>query len=94
MTYTYVGSMTYLFESDTTKSFLNKLNLKTYSDSLCSGKIGHSSIQNGIIWFLRLRLLAWISSISDSLMPFSYFPCLKTSWIFKSSSIAHVMSLF
>jgi hypothetical protein len=26
--YTYIGSKTYLFESDTIKSFINKLNLK------------------------------------------------------------------
>jgi hypothetical protein len=28
MTYVYIGSMTQLFDSDTRKSFLNKLNLK------------------------------------------------------------------
>jgi hypothetical protein len=28
VTYTYIGSRTELFESDTIKSFLNKLNLK------------------------------------------------------------------
>jgi hypothetical protein len=42
MTYTYIGSRTKLFESDMTKSFLNKLNLKPYSDSMCSRKIGYS----------------------------------------------------
>jgi hypothetical protein len=46
MTYIYIGRMMQLFESDTTKSFLNKLNLKSYSDSICSGKIGYSGIQN------------------------------------------------
>jgi hypothetical protein len=40
--YTYIGSMTYLFESDTIKSFLNKLNFKHYSDSICSEKTGWS----------------------------------------------------
>jgi hypothetical protein len=44
VTYTYIGSTTYLFESDTTKSFLNKLNLKHYSDSICYEKIGYSGI--------------------------------------------------
>jgi hypothetical protein len=38
MSYVYIGSMTQLFGSDTTKSFLNKQNLKPYSDSICSGK--------------------------------------------------------
>jgi hypothetical protein len=37
MGYTYIGSRAQLFESDTTKSFLNKLNLKPYSDSTYSG---------------------------------------------------------
>jgi hypothetical protein len=44
MNYTYIGSRTQLFESDTTKSFLNKLNFKPYSDSIYSGKIGYSSL--------------------------------------------------
>jgi hypothetical protein len=52
-----------LFDSYTCKSFLNKLNLKPYSDSICSGKTGYSGIQNQIVQFLRLQLLAWISSI-------------------------------
>jgi hypothetical protein len=43
MTYTYIGSRTKLFESDMTKSFLNKLNLKPYSDSIYGGKTGQSS---------------------------------------------------
>jgi hypothetical protein len=38
VTYTYIGSMTHLFGLDTTKSFLNKLNLKPYSYSICYGK--------------------------------------------------------
>jgi hypothetical protein len=33
LTYTYIGSRMQLFESDTTESFLNKQNLKPYSDS-------------------------------------------------------------
>jgi hypothetical protein len=36
MTYVYIGSRTKLFELDTTKFFLNKQNLKPYSDSICS----------------------------------------------------------
>jgi hypothetical protein len=36
--YTYIGSKTYLFESDTIKSFINKLNLKPYSHSIWSEK--------------------------------------------------------
>jgi hypothetical protein len=40
VTYTYIGSMTQLFEPNTTKCFLNKLNVKPYSDSICSGKTG------------------------------------------------------
>jgi hypothetical protein len=40
MAYVYIGSRTQLFGSDTTKSFLNKRNLKPYSDSICSEKIG------------------------------------------------------
>jgi hypothetical protein len=43
MTYIYIGSRTQLFESDTIKSFLNKRNIKSYSDSICSEKIGQSS---------------------------------------------------
>jgi hypothetical protein len=42
MTYTYIVSGTHLFESDMTKSFLNKLNLKPYSYSIYSGKTGYS----------------------------------------------------
>jgi hypothetical protein len=63
MTYTYIGNMMYLFRSDTIKSFLTKLNLKPYSDSICSRKTVHSSTQNRTVWFLQLRLLDWISSI-------------------------------
>jgi hypothetical protein len=52
MTYTYIGSRTLLFESNMTKSFLNKLNLKHYSDSICFGKTGYSGIQNRIVRYL------------------------------------------
>jgi hypothetical protein len=52
ITYTYIGSRTYLFELDMTKSFLNKLNLKIYSDFICPGKTGYSGIQNRIVQFL------------------------------------------
>jgi hypothetical protein len=38
MTYVYICSRIRLFESDTTKSFLNKQILKPYSDSICSEK--------------------------------------------------------
>jgi hypothetical protein len=44
VTYNYIVSRTQLFESDTTKSFLNKLNLKLYLNSICSEKIGYSDI--------------------------------------------------
>jgi hypothetical protein len=46
-----------------TKPFLNKLNLKPYSDSICSLKIGYSGIQNRIVRFLWLWLLSWFSYI-------------------------------
>jgi hypothetical protein len=46
VSYTYIVSMMYLFESDTIKSFLNKLNLKSYLDSICSERTGYSGIQN------------------------------------------------
>jgi hypothetical protein len=58
MTFIYIGSRTQLFDSYTTKSFLNKQNLKPYSDSTLSIKTGPSKIGNRTIWFLRLRLLA------------------------------------
>jgi hypothetical protein len=58
VTYVYIGSRTQLFESDTTKSFLNKQNFKPYSDSTLSIKIGPSRMGNQTIWLLRLRLLA------------------------------------
>jgi hypothetical protein len=44
VTYTYIASSTQLFESDTIKYFLSKLNLKHYSDSICSEEIGYSGI--------------------------------------------------
>jgi hypothetical protein len=53
MTYTYIGSRTYLLELDTTKSFLNKLNHKPYLESICSEKTGYSGIQNRTVQFLR-----------------------------------------
>jgi hypothetical protein len=40
MTYVYISSRTQLFGSDTTKSFLNKQNLKPYLDSIYYGKTG------------------------------------------------------
>jgi hypothetical protein len=52
VTYTYIGSRTYLFESDTTKSFLNKLNHKSYLDTICFEKIGYSGLTNQIVHFL------------------------------------------
>jgi hypothetical protein len=52
VTYTYIGSRTYLFESDKTKSFLNKLNLKSYSDSICSEKTRYSGLPNRMVQFL------------------------------------------
>jgi hypothetical protein len=58
MTYTYRGSRTLPFESDMTKSLLNKLNLKPYSDYICSVKTGYSNLVNRMVRFLRLRLLA------------------------------------
>jgi hypothetical protein len=58
VTYVYIGSRTQLFESDTTKSFLNKQNFKPYSDSTLSIKTGPSRMGNQTIWLLRLRLLA------------------------------------
>jgi hypothetical protein len=40
ITYVYISSRTQLFRSDMTKSFLNKQNLKPYSDTICYGKTG------------------------------------------------------
>jgi hypothetical protein len=51
MTYTYI-SMTQFFELDTTKSFLNKLNLKPYSDSIYFRKTGYSGLANRMVQFL------------------------------------------
>jgi hypothetical protein len=50
--YTYIGSKTYLFESDTIKSFINKLNLKPYSHSIWSEKTGYSGLINRMVQFL------------------------------------------
>jgi hypothetical protein len=58
ITYIYIGSMTYLFESDMTKYFLNKQNLNSYLDSICFRKNRQSSLANKMVWFFRLRLLA------------------------------------
>jgi hypothetical protein len=58
VTYVYIGSRTQLFDSYMIKSFLNKQNLKSYSDSTLSVKVGPSGIGNRTIRFLRLRLLA------------------------------------
>jgi hypothetical protein len=52
MTYTYIGSRMYLFESDMTKYFLNKLNLKPYSNYICSGKSRYCSLANQMVRFL------------------------------------------
>jgi hypothetical protein len=57
VTYIYIDGRTQLFESDTTKSFLNKLNLKYYSDPIYSEKIEYCGIQNRTVWFLQLQLL-------------------------------------
>jgi hypothetical protein len=40
MTYVFICSRAYLFDMDMRKSFQNKLNLKLYSDSICSKKTG------------------------------------------------------
>jgi hypothetical protein len=66
ITYTYIGSRTYLFELDMTKSLLNKLNLKPYSVSICLEKTRYSGIQNRTVQFLRPQFLTWISSILTS----------------------------
>jgi hypothetical protein len=52
VTYTYIASKTYLFESGMTKCLLNKLGLKPYSESICSRKIGYSSLTNRMVCFL------------------------------------------
>jgi hypothetical protein len=51
MTYVYIGSRTQLFDLYTTKSFLNKQNLKPYSDSTLSVKIRPSEIEIRTIRF-------------------------------------------
>jgi hypothetical protein len=76
-TYTYIGSRTYLFESDTTKSFLNKLNLKFYLDSIYSEKTGYSVIQNQTVWFFWPWFFGLDFFPLGSLMLLSHFPCLK-----------------
>jgi hypothetical protein len=58
VTYVYIGSRTQLFESDMTKSFINKQNFKPYLDSTLSVKMGHPDFQNRTFQFLRLWLLA------------------------------------
>jgi hypothetical protein len=65
-----------LFESDMTKSFLNKLNLKSYMDSLFW--------KNRILWFGKPDGPISVTSTScliffylDPLMPFSLFFCFK-----------------
>jgi hypothetical protein len=82
--YTYIGSRTYLFGSDMTKSFLNKLNLKPYSDSIFSKKTVHSDLQNRTVQFLRLPLFAWISSI---LAPWHIFVVFHASKHLGSSNL-------
>jgi hypothetical protein len=62
VSYTYIGSMPYLFELDMTKSLLNKLNLKSYSDSICSGKIRYSDLANQIDRFFFCFLLDFLLS--------------------------------
>jgi hypothetical protein len=52
VTYIYIGSRAYLFDSYTTKSFPNKQNFKPYSDSTLSVKTGPSEIENLTIRFL------------------------------------------
>jgi hypothetical protein len=64
VTYTYIGSRTYLFELDVTKSFLNKLNRKPNLNSICSGKIGYFGLTNRMVrfcdfGFLLDFLLSW-----------------------------------
>jgi hypothetical protein len=63
MTYIYIGSRTKLFELDTTKIFLNKQNLKSYADSICSEKSRYSISKTGQSGFCGLRLLSWTSSL-------------------------------
>jgi hypothetical protein len=56
--YIFIGYKTQLFDTDKGKSFQNKLNLKSYSDSICSKKIGYFGILNRMVPFLRLQLRA------------------------------------
>jgi hypothetical protein len=84
VTYTYIGSMTWLFESDMTKNFLNKLNLKPYSYSICSRKNGWSDFYDFGFWLDFL--LSW------SLDAF-YALRFKILWIFKSLNIAPFLVL-
>jgi hypothetical protein len=93
MTYTYICSRTQLFESNTVKFFLNKLNLKPYSNSMFW--------ENRILRYLKPESLIFVTSASSLdflyfgfLMLFSPFSCLKTSWVFKSSSKAHAIYMF
>jgi hypothetical protein len=77
-----------------TKSFLNKLNLKPYLDSICSGKIGYSSIQNRIVRFYDFSLLLdfLLSWSLDAFYPFSMLQNILDLQILKCSS-CHVLVL-
>jgi hypothetical protein len=94
MTYVYIGSMTQLFESYTTKSFQSKQNFKPYLDSTLSGKkwtLRNRKSDHPVFVTLTSCLIFFYLY---PLMTFSPFPCFKISWIFKSSNLAHVLFIF
>jgi hypothetical protein len=77
---------------DTCKSFLSKLNLTPESDSLFR--------KNQMLRYPKPDSLVFAASTFGlnffylgSLIPFSHFPCLKTPWTFKSSSLAPFLVL-
>jgi hypothetical protein len=57
MTYVYIGSRTQIFESDMTKSFLNKQNFKPYLDSTLSTKPDHPEWEIGLSGFCDFGFL-------------------------------------
>jgi hypothetical protein len=88
MTYTYIGSRTYLFELDTTKSFLKKLDFKPYLESICSGKTGTPVWQIGWSSFCDFGfLLDFLLSLSpDAFQPLFLLQNTSDLQIFEFSS--------
>jgi hypothetical protein len=69
--------MTYIFESDMTNFFLNKRNLKPYSNSILSVKTGHSDFQNQTLQFFATSAFGLELFSIDSLPLSNICPGLK-----------------